>query len=228
MNADSLVAQWRDVHGIDTAPVEDKVDGYPRKVWRRDGVDVIESYTITGMAHGTPLATATHGGAAGPFLLEVGISSSYHIAKFFGLTGEASACERAAAGRHRANRSHTAGAGRCRGHSRRARRDIERENRRAEIRRRRARRSYRRDGGHHEGADAGWFDEAAGVSLLYLPLKRGGRRAQRAGWGSGAKPRWHLQQRSAATPRPVTPLAKSAHSVASSSCRRHACLARRR
>ena len=25
-------------------------------------------------------------GAAGPFLLEVGISSSYHIAKFFGLT----------------------------------------------------------------------------------------------------------------------------------------------
>ena len=81
------------MHGIDVAPLEDVVDGYPRKVWRRDGVDVIESYTITGMAHGTPLATAAHGGAAGPFLLEVGISSSYHIAKFFGLTGErARAC----------------------------------------------------------------------------------------------------------------------------------------
>ena len=41
------------------------------------------------MAHGTPLATAAHGGKAGPFLLEAGISSSYHIAQFFGLTGEA-------------------------------------------------------------------------------------------------------------------------------------------
>jgi len=89
VNADGLVAQWRDVHGIDAAPVEDKVDGYPRKVWRRHGADLIESYTITGMAHGTPLATKAHGGTAGPFLLEVGISSSYHIAKFFGLTGEA-------------------------------------------------------------------------------------------------------------------------------------------
>jgi feruloyl esterase len=41
------------------------------------------------MAHGTPLATGDADfecGAAGPFLLEVGISSSFHIAKFFGLT----------------------------------------------------------------------------------------------------------------------------------------------
>jgi len=53
--------------------------------WRR-GDEVIESYTITGLAHGTPLATQQHGGTAGPFLLEAGISSSYHIAKFFGLT----------------------------------------------------------------------------------------------------------------------------------------------
>lgn len=87
-NADALIAQWSNVHGIDAAPVEDTVDGYPRKVWRRDGVDLIESYTIAGMAHGTPLDTAAHGGEAGPFLLEVGISSSYHIAKFFDLTGE--------------------------------------------------------------------------------------------------------------------------------------------
>jgi poly(hydroxyalkanoate) depolymerase family esterase len=91
MNADSLVRQWTNVHGIDSPPIADKVDGYPRKIWRRDGVDVIESYTITGMAHGTPLATAGSDrscGAAGPFLLEVGISSSHHIAQFFGLIGE--------------------------------------------------------------------------------------------------------------------------------------------
>jgi feruloyl esterase len=88
-NADAIIQQWTDVHGISSAPVEDKVDGYPHKVWRKDGVDVVESYTITGMAHGTPLATGTDNqgyGKAGPFLLEAGISSSYHIAKFFGLT----------------------------------------------------------------------------------------------------------------------------------------------
>ena len=54
------------------------------------GQDVIESFTITSMAHGTPLATGDDEnayGSAGPFLLDVGISSTYHIAKFWGLTG---------------------------------------------------------------------------------------------------------------------------------------------
>jgi poly(hydroxyalkanoate) depolymerase family esterase len=89
VNAEGLIRQWTNVHAIEQPPVEDRVDGYPRQVWRRDGVDVVESYTITGMAHGTPLATGVgHGGMAGPFLLEAGISSSYHIATFFGLTGE--------------------------------------------------------------------------------------------------------------------------------------------
>ena len=89
VNADSLIRQWTDVHGIDAAPVEDEIDGYPRKVWWRDGAEMIESVTITGMGHGTPLATKAHGGTAGPFMLEVGISSSFHIAKFFGLVDEA-------------------------------------------------------------------------------------------------------------------------------------------
>jgi hypothetical protein len=68
------------------------VDGYPRRTWRRDGVDLVESFTITGMAHGTPLSTARKGvGKAGPFLLEAGICSSHRIAGFFGLTGAARA-----------------------------------------------------------------------------------------------------------------------------------------
>ena len=49
----------------------------------------IESYTITNMAHGTPLGIGDndeHYGAQGAFLIEAGISSSYHIANFFGLT----------------------------------------------------------------------------------------------------------------------------------------------
>jgi len=68
------------------------VDGYTRQVWVNDtGDELIESYSIPDMAHGTPLATGEADeqcGAAGPFLLEVGISSSYHIAKFFGLTND--------------------------------------------------------------------------------------------------------------------------------------------
>jgi feruloyl esterase len=95
-NADEIVKQWTNVHGLSSKPTAtDTVDGYPRSVWRdADGNDLIESYTITGMAHGTPLAVGNGEnsvGAAGPFLLEAGISSSYHIAKFWGLTGEAHA-----------------------------------------------------------------------------------------------------------------------------------------
>jgi poly(hydroxyalkanoate) depolymerase family esterase len=91
-NASEIVKQWIDVHGLPVTPsVQAMVDGYPRQVWvNTAGDELIESYTITNMAHGTPLATGgadEECGAAGPFLLEVGISSSYHIAKFFGLTG---------------------------------------------------------------------------------------------------------------------------------------------
>jgi feruloyl esterase len=87
-NAEALVRQWTDVHGIETAPRRHVVDGYPRRSWRRDGIDVVESFTITGMAHGTPLASGAGGcGRAGAFLLDVGICSSSHIARFFGLTG---------------------------------------------------------------------------------------------------------------------------------------------
>jgi poly(hydroxyalkanoate) depolymerase family esterase len=90
-NADQIVKQWINVHGLDHEPTrEEIIDGYPRRVWRdRMGNDVVESYTIAGMPHGVPLATGSgenHCGAAGPFLLDVGISSSYHIAKFWGLT----------------------------------------------------------------------------------------------------------------------------------------------
>lgn len=89
-NAAEILKQWTNVHGLPIAPsAQTVVDGYPRAVWHDDvGDEIIESYSITHMAHGTPLSTgASDGkcGAAGPFLLEAGISSSYHIARFFGL-----------------------------------------------------------------------------------------------------------------------------------------------
>jgi len=89
-NADALEKQWTDVHGVPLQAGEsDVVDGYPRRVWRdAQGRAVVESYTITGMAHGTPIAAghAEHAlGEAMPFILEAGISSSYRIAQFWGL-----------------------------------------------------------------------------------------------------------------------------------------------
>ena len=90
-NADEIVKQWLDVHQLPSAPMsEATVDGYPRQVWwNADGETTVESYTITNMAHGTPLGIGDNDeryGAQGAFLIEAGISSSYHIANFFGLT----------------------------------------------------------------------------------------------------------------------------------------------
>ena len=90
-NANEIVKQWLDVHDLPLgADVGGDVDGYPREVWwNADGETVVESYTITDMAHGTPLGIADNDeryGAEGAFLIEAGISSSYHIANFFGLT----------------------------------------------------------------------------------------------------------------------------------------------
>lgn len=93
-NARETLKQWTNVHGLSATPsTAATVDGYDRKVWTdAAGTEVIEFYGITDMAHGTPLATGHSDdecGIAGPFLLEVGISSSYHIAKFFGLAAAA-------------------------------------------------------------------------------------------------------------------------------------------
>ena len=87
-NANEIVKQWLDVHGLPSAPMSvGDVDGHPREVWwNADGETVVESYTITDMAHGTPLGMAGNDepyGAEGAFLIEAGISSSYHIAEFF-------------------------------------------------------------------------------------------------------------------------------------------------
>jgi len=90
-NADEIVKQWLDVHRLPLEPMSDGiVDGYPRQVWwDAHGETVVESYSITDMAHGTPLGIAETDkryGTQGAFMIEAGISSSYHIAKFFGLT----------------------------------------------------------------------------------------------------------------------------------------------
>jgi poly(hydroxyalkanoate) depolymerase family esterase len=90
-NANEIVKQWLDLHDLPLVPMsETNVDGYPRQAWwNAAGETIVESYAITDMAHGTPLGIADNDqryGLEGAFLIEAGISSSYHIAKFFGLT----------------------------------------------------------------------------------------------------------------------------------------------
>lgn len=90
-NADRVVTQWQAVHGVSGAPTESVVAGHSRRVWQdAAGRDVIEEYRIAGLGHGTPLCTsgAEGCGAAGPYMLDAGISSTRRIAGFWGLDGE--------------------------------------------------------------------------------------------------------------------------------------------
>ncbi len=89
-NASAIVRQWQVLHDVEGPPTRTEVvDGYPRHVWcDASGREVIEEYSITEMGHGTPLETegAKGYGASGDYMLEVGISSTRHIAHFWGLT----------------------------------------------------------------------------------------------------------------------------------------------
>lgn len=90
-NAELVVRQWADVHGladIESAR-EDLLDGHTRRVWNdASGNTLIEAFIIAGMAHGVPIAAsmgAQRCGAPGPFFLDVGISSTHRIASMWGL-----------------------------------------------------------------------------------------------------------------------------------------------
>jgi hypothetical protein len=92
-NAEEIVKQWTNVHGLAAAPdFVHQVRGHSRRVWRdATGADVIESYIISGMGHGVPLALG-HGsddcGHAGAYHFDVGLPSSLQIAKFFGIASD--------------------------------------------------------------------------------------------------------------------------------------------
>lgn len=88
-NADAIAAQWRSVHGLEAMPTaRHSEDGVSRSVWcGADGIELMESWRINGMGHGTPLDARgpEQLGVAGPYMLHAGISSTLHIARFFGL-----------------------------------------------------------------------------------------------------------------------------------------------
>ena len=89
-NADAIALQWAHLHAVGPKPDRrDEVASYPRHVWTgADGKPLIEQYNITGMAHGIPLDPGTDEhelGVAGAHMLDVGLSSTGHIAAFFGI-----------------------------------------------------------------------------------------------------------------------------------------------
>jgi poly(hydroxyalkanoate) depolymerase family esterase len=89
-NAENIIRQWTDVHGLAAQPsLTESSAAYARRTWNdANGATLIEAFSIAGMAHGVPLArTGTEAyGAAGPFFLEAGISSTERIARFWGLS----------------------------------------------------------------------------------------------------------------------------------------------
>lgn len=85
-NADAIVAQWRVVHGLEKAPTLSEKDGLrTRLAWcDKAGQTKIEMNTIAGMGHGAPIGSDGLGHAQ-PFMLDVGISSTLEIARFWGI-----------------------------------------------------------------------------------------------------------------------------------------------
>ena len=89
-NGEDIIRQWTNVHGLSNGPsYQELIGGHTRRIWSdANGEALIEAFTIRDMAHGVPLATTTGGercGAAGAFFLDVGISSTHHIARFWRL-----------------------------------------------------------------------------------------------------------------------------------------------
>lgn len=89
INADIILDQWRLLHGIKATPDRvDVVDGHQHRAWvDLEGRLAIEDFHIAGMGHGTPLRTRGERscGNAGAYMLDCGISSTWHIANSWGL-----------------------------------------------------------------------------------------------------------------------------------------------
>jgi poly(hydroxyalkanoate) depolymerase family esterase len=88
-NATAIVAQWTALAGVSqTATKSDTVGGYPHDEYADAAGNVlVESYSITGMAHAVAI-DASHGcGTAGAFFVDKQICAVGLAADFFGLTG---------------------------------------------------------------------------------------------------------------------------------------------
>ena len=90
-NAEQILRQWRELHGLTAPPRLEgaAASGHLHRAWRdASGRVVLEHHGIAGLAHGVPIHPGPgpeRGGMAAPHILDVGVSSTWHIAGFFGL-----------------------------------------------------------------------------------------------------------------------------------------------
>ena len=92
-NGDHSVRQWANVLGISESPTQtERIGEHTRRTWRdAGGKTLIEQVSVAGMAHGVPLAIASGAeacGVAGPFFIDVGLCSTSHLARSWGLTDD--------------------------------------------------------------------------------------------------------------------------------------------
>lgn len=89
-NAERLVQQWTDAHGIDAdADTEKSISGHVRKTYQdSSGKDLVEMYLISNMGHGMPVDPGDGPDRCGEesyFFPDADICASYHIGLFWGL-----------------------------------------------------------------------------------------------------------------------------------------------
>jgi poly(hydroxyalkanoate) depolymerase family esterase len=88
-NAENIVRQWSDLHGLSATPsYTGAIGSHTRRVWSdADGEPLLEAFSLSGLGHGVPVAVAGDNrcGAVGAFFLDAGISSTHHIASFWRL-----------------------------------------------------------------------------------------------------------------------------------------------
>ena len=88
VNATAIVDQWRGAHGVEGyPPTVTNYEGVLRQDWHNESGQVVLSYhSIEGMGHGTPVDASNDRENSGPFMLDVGLSSTSQIAADWGLT----------------------------------------------------------------------------------------------------------------------------------------------
>lgn len=96
-NAEAILGQWRDLHGVSHDPDErETLDGADHRWWRDgQGRVCLEAYRVPGMGHGIPIATRgpTACGSPAAFMLDVGLSSTWHSAARWGLIDSAASVD---------------------------------------------------------------------------------------------------------------------------------------
>lgn len=88
-NAREIGKQWLALHGsrvVTATPEEERAEGHIIRRWRdADGAVVLENHHLSGLGHGTPLDVAAGIEKTGPFMLDAKVSSTWQIARFWGL-----------------------------------------------------------------------------------------------------------------------------------------------